>query len=79
MLGTSEQRPGTNAMSMMKSNTFGYAQNCGTSKMKWLMVNNAQVCGFNGILSYFFSSLGHEVVATKVNILGPQTRRLQFR
>ena len=47
MLGTSEQRPGTNAMSMMKSNTFGYAQNCGTSKMKWLMVNNAQVCGFN--------------------------------
>ena len=24
MLGTSEQRPGTNAMSMIKSNTFGY-------------------------------------------------------
>ena len=32
-----------------------------------------------GILSYFFSSLGHEVVATKVNSLGPETRRLQFR
>ena len=47
MLGTSEQRPGTNAMSMMKSNTCGYGQNFGTPKLKWLMLNNAQVCGFN--------------------------------
>ena len=54
MLGTSEQRPGTNAMSMMKSNTFGYAQNCGTSKMKWLMVNNAQVCGFQWNIKLLF-------------------------